>query len=146
MEKSHDKIILYVQTRDKARELAGILGCATYTAKSSSAEEKSETLSGWIKSPNQPYIVATAAIAEECDYPQIRLVIDVNEPESIILFAQESGRAGRDGKRAYSVVLLPSKWQPSSELGEELDKIQLPATRDIELGRQRKRRVVHKYL
>lgn len=59
-----------------------------------------------------PYIVATTALAEGFDYPYVRLVINVDEPESLVIFAQESGRAGRDGKRAYSVVLLPKTWQP----------------------------------
>jgi len=33
------------------------------------------------------------------------LVIDVNEPESLVMFAQESGRAGGDGQKAFSLVL-----------------------------------------
>lgn len=38
--------------------------------------------------------------------------MNLDEPESLVIFAQESGRAGRDGKRAYSMLLLPATWQP----------------------------------
>jgi superfamily II DNA helicase RecQ len=107
-DKTRDKIILYVRTRDEARDLAELLGCSTYTARSGTATEKEAIVTGWLHTAAQPYIVATTAFAEGFDYPYIRLVINVNEPESMVLFAQESGRAGRDGKQAYSLVLLPS--------------------------------------
>ena len=43
-DRSRDKIILYVQTRDEANQLADLIGCAVYTAKSGSTEEKNEAL------------------------------------------------------------------------------------------------------
>jgi superfamily II DNA helicase RecQ len=55
-------------------------------------------MTGCLQSAVRPYIVATTAFAEGFDYPHVRLVINMNEPESMVSFAQESGRAGRDGK------------------------------------------------
>ncbi len=34
----------------------------------------------------------------------------INEPDSLVDFAQEFGRVRQDGKEAYSVVLLPPQW------------------------------------
>jgi superfamily II DNA helicase RecQ len=142
-DKSRDKIILYVRTRDEAKELAQLLSCSTYTARSGTATEKEAIVAQWIQSAVQPYIVATTAFAEGFDYPHVRLVINVNEPESMVSFAQESGRAGRDGKQAYSLVLLPSSWE-APEATTSTPK--LPATHDIGLGKQRERQAMHRYL
>ncbi|KAL1582281.1 hypothetical protein WHR41_09167 [Cladosporium halotolerans] len=109
---SRDKIILYVRTCKDADDLAELLGCSSYTAESGTPAEKKQILDRWIQAPETPYIVATTALAEGFDYPHVRLVMNVDEPESLVIFAQESGRAGRDGKRAYSMVLLPATWQP----------------------------------
>ena len=144
-EEGRDKIILYVRTRREAEELAGLLRCNAYTARSGSAMEKSEIVRGWTQSAGQPFMVATSAFAEGFDYPHIRMVINVNEPDSIVLFAQESGRAGRDGERAYSLVLLPSTWK-TSYIGDVDSENLFPATRDISLGKQRERGAMHKYL
>lgn len=146
-DRQRDKIILYVRTRDEAGELADMLGCSLYTARSGSAADKGGIVAGWIKSTATPFLVATSAFAEGFDYPHVRLVINVNEPESITLFAQESGRAGRDGKEAYSLVLLPSKWESVHEpLAARLSCAAVPATQDIGLAKQRERRAMHRYL
>ena len=55
--------------------------------------------------------MATSALSVGFDYPHVRLVIHVDEPSSLVDFAQESGRAGRDGKEAYSLVLLSRTWK-----------------------------------
>ncbi|KAK0924951.1 hypothetical protein LTR29_018106 [Friedmanniomyces endolithicus] len=131
---SQDKIILYVRTRDEAIELASLLDCTVYTARSGSAVDKGKIVADWIKSVDQPYIVATTAFAEGFDYPYVRLVINVNEPESLVLFAQESGRAGRDGERAYSFILLPSTWMAIDGDNGDQGVAQPPAIRDSSLG------------
>ena len=110
LDQTRDKIILYVRTRDEARELAELLSCPVYTAKAGTVEEKEELLRTWLATPEQPYIVATLALSAGFDYTHVRLVMHINEPDSLVDFAQESGRAGRDGKEAYSVVLLPPRW------------------------------------
>ncbi len=76
------------------------------------AEQKEELLRTWLYSSDQPYIVATSALSAGFDYAHIRLVIYVNEPSSLIDFAQEFGRARRDEKEAYSLVLLARLWKP----------------------------------
>lgn len=56
--------------------------------------------------------MATSALSAGFDYAHVRLVIHISEPTSLVDFAQESGRAGRDGEEAYSLVLLPPRWKP----------------------------------
>jgi hypothetical protein len=66
--------------------------------------------------------VATSALSAGFDYAHVRLVIHVDEPSSLIDFAQESGRAGRDGKEAYSLVLLARRWKPQAAKDTTVEK------------------------
>lgn len=70
--------------------------------------------------------------------------MNVNEPESLVIFAQESGRAGRDGQRAYSWVLLPLDWKPQDEVTVACEGL-VSSTRDIGLRKRRDKRSMHRY-
>ncbi|TKA25791.1 hypothetical protein B0A54_17791 [Friedmanniomyces endolithicus] len=142
---SRDKIILYVRTRDETSKLAGILGCATYTARSGSTADKTQVIARWIASRTQPFLVATSAFLEGFDYPHVRLVINVNEPDSLVLLAQESGRAGRDGERAYSLVILPSEWKAMT-ISTDGQGDGMILAQDESLGKLRDRRAMQQYL
>jgi superfamily II DNA helicase RecQ len=142
-DKSRDKIILYVQTRDEAKDLAQLLSYSTYTVRSGTVTEKEAIVIGWLHTVAQPYIVAIIAFAEGFDYSHVRLVININELESMVSFAQESGQAGRDRKQAYSLVLLPSSWEA---LEGTTSTLRLPITHDISLSKQRERQAMHRYL
>ncbi|KAI7295671.1 hypothetical protein KC343_g82 [Hortaea werneckii] len=145
-DRAYDKIVLYVRTCKDADDLAELLGCNAYTAESGTPEEKKTILDRWIETPGTPYIVATTAIAEGFDYPHVRLVMNVDEPESLVIFAQESGRAGRDGKRAYSMVLLPATWQPKA-MDDSLDVRNTSNYReDVSLRKRQDKQAVHRYL
>ncbi|KAH6661672.1 P-loop containing nucleoside triphosphate hydrolase protein [Halenospora varia] len=87
LDQTQDKIILYVRTRDEAKELAKLLSCLVYTAKVGIAEEKEELLRTWLATPDQPYIVATSALSTGFDYAHVRLVMHINELDSLIDFA-----------------------------------------------------------
>ena len=103
----HNKIILYTRIRKVVEDLASLLNCSAYIAESGTPVEKKQMLDRWIHALDTPYIVATTALAKGFDYPHVRLVMNIDELDLLIIFAQELGRAGRDGKQAYSMVLLP---------------------------------------
>lgn len=144
---AHDKIILYVRTCKDADDLAELLGCRSYTSESGTPAGKKSILDHWVMTQDTPHIVATTALAEGFDYPHVRLVINVNEPESLVIFAQESGRAGRDGKRAYSMVLLPATWQPQVTDDVPARPHNVDNYRgDTTLRKRRDKQAVHQYL
>jgi len=71
-----------------------MLGCDSYTAESGTPTVKKAILDRWVQIPEIPYIVATTALAEGFDYPYVRLVLNIDEPESLVIFAQESVEQG----------------------------------------------------
>ncbi len=56
-------------------------------------------------------MVATNAFGMGIDKPDVRLVVHMDVPDSIEAYFQEAGRAGRDGEKAYAVIL----YQPADK-------------------------------
>ena len=92
-----------------------MLKCAAFTSELGSEQEKAAILSHWLSDCNQPVIVASSALGIGFDYPHVRWVIHVDAPKKMSSFSQESGRAGRDGQFATSLVILRSTWKPQTD-------------------------------
>ncbi|NCC64651.1 MAG: ATP-dependent DNA helicase RecQ [Spirochaetia bacterium] len=73
-----------------------------------------KSLESWFASDPEAVLFATKAFGMGIDVSHIASVIHFDLSEDVLSFLQESGRAGRDGRQAYSIVLLDGEEKESS--------------------------------
>ncbi len=130
--------IVYTMNRKNTKEVCDFLVSSGITAEfyhaGLSTQEKDKKEERW-KNGVSRVMVATNAFGMGIDKPDVRLVVHTDVPSSIESYFQEAGRAGRDGKQSYAVVLYSKadhaivlrrtadNYPPKDFIGEVYDNI-----------------------
>ncbi|VBB44678.1 ATP-dependent DNA helicase RecQ [uncultured Paludibacter sp.] len=100
--------VVYVRNRKKTKEIADFLTENGISAEHFHAglnnKTKDERQNRW-KSGETRVIVCTNAFGMGIDKPDVRSVVHIDLPDTLEAYFQEAGRAGRDEKKAFAVLL-----------------------------------------
>lgn len=103
-------LIIFCGTRRRAEETARL--CAAYFGQEKTrfyhagmTKEEKSAVEAWFYNSKDGIIAATCALGMGVDKADIATTVHLDCPPSLEAFAQESGRAGRNGEEAHSVLI-----------------------------------------
>ena len=123
--------IVYCKSRKHTKEIADLLRMNSISADFYHAglnnEERNKKQENWIQNKTR-VIACTNAFGMGIDKPDVRVVVHYEVPDCLENYYQEAGRAGRDGKKAYAVLLYSNK---ELENLEQQSDIRFPVPEEI---------------
>ena len=103
--------VVYVRSRKKAEELSAFLCTngisASFYHAGLGQDSRTDRQERW-KKDDIRVMVCTNAFGMGIDKPDVRFVVHFDVPDGPEAYFQEAGRGGRDGNRAYAVLLWNS--------------------------------------
>jgi superfamily II DNA helicase RecQ len=123
-DEDRDRYLIFTPHLEEGAKIANRLGLEFYHANSKghpiTAAERQEIYQRWT-SGTYKGLVATTALAAGNDYPHVRITAHIGSPFDMVTFAQQSGRAGRDGQRAVSYLVVKKYAAAASRKGDDGD-------------------------
>jgi ATP-dependent DNA helicase RecQ len=125
--------IIYCKSRKRTKDISDLLRLQQISSDYYHAglvqEDRSKKQESWINNKTR-VIVCTNAFGMGIDKPDVRTVIHADVPDCLENYYQEAGRAGRDGKKSYAVLLYDER--DMREL-EEMASLRFPSLEEIRL-------------
>lgn len=117
--------MIYANIVSQVVALAEQISCEAYT---SQAVDQTRILAQFVDGQH-PIIAATSTLGMGVDIPDIRLIIHMGTPRTLLDYTQESGHASRDGQTSVAVIIQPARWdEPTPWIADtpvpEIERIQ----------------------
>jgi ATP-dependent DNA helicase RecQ len=127
----HGSGIVYCKSRKLAKKIAGLLNLkkinADFYHAGLSYDARNKKQEAWLNNEIR-IMVCTNAFGMGIDKPNVRTVIHYDVPDCLENYYQEAGRAGRDEKKSYAVLLYNS--EDENEL-KNLPQVRFPPIKEI---------------
>jgi ATP-dependent DNA helicase RecQ len=108
LKKNPEPTIIYVRNRKSCHQIADQLKAfghqTTFYHGGLPAKQKEANMNSWMIDQT-PVMIATSAFGMGIDKPNVKTVIHINLPENLESYYQEAGRAGRNGEKAFAIIL-----------------------------------------